>query len=151
MAYSFGHKWVKNDLFNIYVLVDDDNLICGTTSVGIYFSLFCIGAGMQTFNSVTIINSPGGTLVDGLSNTFVYPILSSVTLSCTTDPPASSSATYQWDADCTACFPDSQVTENVTTSSLTTNDAGTFTCTVTDGSTPGVSSPFTLRVSCKLQ
>ena len=109
--------------------------------------LFCLVADAQSTN-VTIIGSPGGTPVDGSSNTYLYLISDSVTLTCTTDPPVSS-ASYRWDTDCTACFPYNQLTESVTTSSLTLNDAGTFTCTVI-GDGGGISDPFTLRVSSKL-
>ena len=71
---------------------------------------------------------------------------------CHTEPPASSSATFEWDdGGCTTCFPSNQTTQTVTESSLTLHDAGTFTCTGTEsGNTASTSGPFTLRVDCKL-
>ena len=112
--------------------------------------MYCIGA--PFFTNVTIISSPAGTPVSGLTNTFEYRILSSVTLMCHTEPPASSSATFEWDdGGCTTCFPSNQTTQTVTESSLTLHDAGTFTCTGTEsGNTASTSDPFILRVDCKL-
>ena len=107
---------------------------------------------MQSFTNATIISSSAGTLVSGSTNTYVYPILSSVTLTCDTVPPATSSTMFTWDtAGCTTCFPLNGATQNVSTSSLTPDDAGTFTCTADDGSDIATSESFTLRVSCKLQ
>ena len=105
-----------------------------------------------SFNNVTIISSPAGTPVSGLTNTFEYRILSSVTLMCYTEPPASSSATFVWDdGGCTTCFPSTQTSQIVTESSLILDDAGTFTCTGTEsGETASTSGPFTLHVDCKL-
>ena len=104
---------------------------------------------MQTFNNVTIIRDPPGTLVSGSTNTFEYPILSNVTLTCATDPMASS-ATFQWlTARCTACFPSGQTNQNIS-SVLTPEDAGTFTCSVNGGGDDFPSESFTLRVTCKL-
>ena len=106
---------------------------------------------MQNFTSATIISSPAGTPVSGSPNTFVYPILSSVTLTCDTVPPAASSTMFTWNAaGCTTCFPLNEVTQNANTSTLTPDDAGTFTCTADDGADVATSDSFTLRVSCKL-
>ena len=41
--------------------------------------------------------------------------------------------------------------QNISTSSLTPDDAGTFTCTADGGSTTATSDSFILHVSCKLQ
>ena len=106
---------------------------------------------MQSFTSATITSSPIGTPVNGFDNTFVYPILSSVTLTCATVPPPTSSANFTWNTTCTSCFLLNEVTQNVSTSSLTPDDAGTFTCTANDGAGDTTSESFTLRVSCKLQ
>ena len=113
----------------------------------------CIGAGMQMFDNATIISTPPGTAVSGSNNTFVYPIMSSVNLTCTPDPPPTSNVTYVWMiSDCTTCFPSGVAEQNATTSSLTPDDAGTFTCSADGGSGGPISSDqFTLRVSCKLQ
>ena len=111
----------------------------------------CIGAGMQNFTSATIISTPTGTPVAGSPNTFVYPILSSVILTCDTVPSATNSTMFTWNiTGCTTCFPFNEVTQNVTTSSLTPDDAGTFTCTADDGGDVATSDSFILRVSCKL-
>ena len=113
---------------------------------------YIIYVGSPSFTNVTIISSPAGTPVSGSTNTFEYRILSSVNLTCYTEPAASSSATFVWDdGGCTTCFPSNQTTQTVAESSLTLHDAGTFTCTVTEGgNTSNSSDPFTLRVDCKL-
>ena len=78
--------------------------------------------------------------------------MSSVTLTCDTVPSATSSTMFTWNtAGCTTCFPLNHVTQNVSTSSLTPDDAGTFTCIADGGSTIATSNSFILRVSCKLQ
>ena len=102
-----------------------------------------------SFADVTILNSPAGTPVNGSTNTFSYRILSSVTLTCDTDPAPTSSTSFTWTTvGCTACFPSGQVTEMVTESALTPEDAGTFTCTAAEANTV-TSGPFTLVVDCK--
>ena len=111
---------------------------------------------MLSFDNATITSIPTGTAVSGSTNTFVYiyPILSNVTLTCTTDPSPTASTIFTWSivSGCTACFPLNGMAQNVTTSSLSPDDAGTFTCTADGGSgTNTTSDPFTLRVSCKLQ
>ena len=106
---------------------------------------------MQNFTSVTIISSPVGTPVSGSPDTFIYPILSSVTLTCDTVPSATPSTMFTWNATgCTTCFPLNEVTQNANISSLTLDDAGTFTCTADDGGDVATSNSFTLHVSCKL-
>ena len=111
---------------------------------------------------VTILSSPAGTPVSGSANTFDYPILSSVSLTCMVDPlpPPSLSinVSYQWNtAGCynntdfnngiTRCFPYNQTTPSVIDNDLTAEDAGTITCTVTISGSNYTSEPFTLRVS----
>jgi len=112
----------------------------------------CIGACLQNFTRVTIISNPPGTAVDVSANTFVYPIMSSVTLTCTTDPLPTSNVTYAWmTSGCTTCFPNGATGQSATTSSLTSEDAGIFTCSADGGSnSPTSSYQFTLHVSCKL-
>ena len=115
------------------------------------FPFMCIGTGSQTINSTTIMSSPPGIAVSGSTNTFVYPIMSSVNLTCIPDPAVS--ANYTWMIDgCTTCFPNGVTNQSATTSSLTPDDAGTFTCSADGGSGfLATSAEFTLRVSCKLQ
>ena len=112
--------------------------------------------------SVTIVSSPAGTPVSGSTNTFDYPILSSVTLICTVEPlpPLSLSidVSYQWNTTgCYTntgfnsgnpqCFPRGQTTQSVTGNDLNAEDAGTITCTVTISGSDYTSEPFTLRIS----
>ena len=110
------------------------------------------------FSGVTIVSSPAGTPVSGSTNTFNYPILSSVTLTCMVNPTPSSSVTYQWNtAGCYTnskftpnnpqCFPHRQTTQSVTGNDLNAEDAGTITCTVTINGRDYTSEPFTLRIS----
>ena len=113
---------------------------------------------VYTAPTVTIVSSPAGTPISGSTNTFDYPILSSVTLTCMVDPTPSSSVTYQWNtAGCYTnskftpsnpeCFPRGQVTQSVTGNDLNAEDAGTITCTVTISGSDYTSEPFTLRIS----
>ena len=108
---------------------------------------------MLSFNNATITSIPTGTAVSGSTNIFVYPILSNVTLTCTTDPSPTASTIFTWNivSGCTACFPLNGMAQSVNTSSLSPDDAGTFTCTADGGSGTTISDSFTLRVSCKLQ
>ena len=113
-----------------------------------------------TVPTVAVVSSPVGTPVSGSTNTFDYPILSSVTLTCMVDPTPSSSAsvTYQWNTvGCYTnskftpsnpqCFPRGQTTQSVTGNDLNAEDAGTITCTVTISGSDYTSEPFTLRIS----
>ena len=111
--------------------------------------------------TVTIVSSPAGTSVSRSTNTFDYPILSSVTLTCNVASIDGSSFTvtsYQWNtAGCynnskftdgnPECFPHGQTTQNVTGNDLNAEDAGTITCTVTINGSDYTSEPFTLRIS----
>ena len=95
--------------------------------------------------TVTIISSLAGTPVSGSTNTFDYPILSSVTLTCMVDPTpvAVVNVSYSWDTTgcytnsnynngTPGCFPHSQTTQSVTDNDVTAEDSGTITCTVID-------------------
>ena len=110
------------------------------------------------FSGVTVVSSPAGTPVSESTNTFDYPILSSVTLTCMVNPTPSSSFTYQWNtAGCYTnsqftgsnpdCFPHGQTTQNVTGNDLNAEDAGTITCTARISGTNYESESFTLRIS----
>ena len=119
------------------------------------------GVDSQTTFTVTIISSPGGTPVNGSNNTFDYPILSSVTLTCDVSSDDGSSFTvisYQWNTEgCytnpnfndgnPSCFPHGQTTQTVTDDDVTANDAGSITCTVIINSMVYTSEPFTLGIS----
>ena len=111
--------------------------------------------------TVTIVSSPAGTPVSESTNTFDYPILSSVTLTCNVavdDELAVTVDSYRWNtAGCythpnhnngnPACFPDGQTTQIVTGNDVTAEDAGTITCTVTISGSDYTSEPYTLRIS----
>ena len=110
--------------------------------------------------TVTIVSSPAGTPVSGSTNTFDYPILSNVTLTCMVDPlPVTvANVSYSWNTtQCYSnpdfnngnprCFPHSQTTQSVTDNDLNAEDAGTITCTVTISGSDYTSGPFTLRIS----
>ena len=110
------------------------------------------------FSDVTIVSSPVGTPVSGSTNTFDYPILSSVSLTCMVNPTPSSSVTYRWNTTgCynnsqftpsnPECFPHNQTAQNVTGNDLNAEDAGTITCTVTISGSDYTSDPFTLHIS----
>jgi len=103
--------------------------------------------------------NPDGTPVSGLSNTFDYPILSSVTLTCmvTSDNGSPFTVTnYHWDTTrcftndrhpTPTCFPTGQTTQSVTGNNLLAKDAGTITCTASVDSMDFTSGLFTLRLS----
>ena len=126
-----------------------------------FYDVTFLGANSQTTFTVTIVSSPAGTPVNGSTNTFDYPILSSVTLTCnvTSDDGSSFTVTsYQWNTDgCYThpdfhggspnCFPVDQVVQSVTDDDIVAEDAGTFTCTVTINGNNYTSELFILRVS----
>ena len=94
-------------------------------------------------------------------DTFDYPILSSVSLTCNVMVDSGSltnGITYQWNTDgCynnsqftgsnPVCFPHGETSQNVTDNNLNAEDAGTITCTVTISGKDYTSEPFTLRIS----
>ena len=110
---------------------------------------------------VTIVSNPVGTPVSGSTNTFDYPILSSVTLTCmvTSSDGGSTMFTvtnYQWDTtgcftnnahNTPTCFPTNQTTQSVTGNNLLAKDAGTITCSATIGGVNYTSGPLILHIS----
>ena len=107
---------------------------------------------------VTIVSSPAGAPVSGSNNTFDYPILIKVFLTCMVEPTPSSSVTYQWNTTgCYTnskftrtnpqCFPHGKTKQTVAGNILKAEDAGTITCTVTINGSDYTSEPFTLRIS----
>ena len=106
-----------------------------------------------------IVTNPAGTLVSGSTNTFDYPILSNVTLTCNvtlSDGSTPMMTNYQWNTTgCFAnnfhntptCFPTDQTTQSVTGNNLLAKDAGTITCTVTINDESFTSESLTLRIS----
>ena len=113
-----------------------------------------VGVDGQVY-TVTIVSTPAGTPVNGSTNTFDYPILSNVTLTCMVEPSSPAGVTYQWNTGgCNTnnrgeiiCFPTGQTTQNVTDNSLLAEDAGTIACNATIDGAVYVSNEFTLRVS----
>ena len=106
--------------------------------------------------TVTIVSNPAGTPVSGSTNTFDYPILSSITLTCMVDPSPPTGVTYQWNTTgcftndrhtIPTCFPTGQTTQSVTGSNLLAEDAGNITCTVTISGAQFTSDLFSLRIS----
>jgi len=105
--------------------------------------------------TVTIVSTPAGTPVSGSTNTFDYPLLSSVTLTCMVDPSPPAGASYWWTTtgcftnSCgeMRCFPAGQTTQNVTGDNLLAEDAGTINCTVTIFGVNYTSGSLTLRIS----
>ena len=116
---------------------------------------FTIFTGVDGQYTVTIVSTPAGTPVSGSTNTFDYPILSNVTLTCMVNPSPPASATYQWNTGCftnnrhavQACFPVYQTTQSVTGYHLLAEDAGAIACIVTIGGTDYDSDLFGLRIS----
>ena len=116
--------------------------------------VYFVGVDGQPYTA-TIVSTPAGTPVSGSTNTFDYPILSNVTLTCMVDPSPPAGATYQWNTGgCYVnrrgemrCFSVGQTTQNVTGYHLLAEDAGTIACTVTIGGVNYTSGPLTLRIS----
>ena len=114
-----------------------------------------VGVDGQT---VTIVTDPAGVPVDVQSNTFDYPILTSVTLMCIATAADGSPATvtsYHWnaincygDSDYYPCFySHGQTSQNITGNNLRAQDAGTVRCTATIDGTNYTSDPLILRIS----
>ena len=108
-----------------------------------------------------IVSSPAGTPVSGSTNTYDYPILSNVSLTCMVDPLPVISVSYRWNTmECYThggynrgrprCFPHGQTSRVVSDDDLTAEDAGTITCTMTLDGIDYTSKPFTLRLSGEL-
>ena len=117
--------------------------------------------------SVTITTDPVGIPVDGESNTFDYPILSSVTLMCEVygilgngSLAADAVTSYQWNA--TNCYNNSHGVDHpcfygggktdqiINGKNLQAQDAGTVSCTATIDGANYISEPLTLRISGEL-
>ena len=114
-------------------------------------------AGINSLYKVTITSNPQ---VNGSNNTFYYPILSSVALTCnvtSNDGSLPTVTSYHWNTRCynnipfskygAKCFPHGRTTQNVTGDDVNAEDAGTITCTVTISGCNYTSEPFTLRIS----
>jgi len=123
---------------------------------GVYYcTLYFYSVGVDGQYTVTIVSTPAGTPVSGSTNTFDYPILSNVTLTCMVDPLPPAGATYRWNTLCftnnvhsdQTCFPFGQTTQSVTGYHLLAEDAGNIFCTVFISGVDYSSSQYSLRVS----
>ena len=126
----------------------------------LYLHVYCVFV-ISIVPVVTIVSNPAGTPVSGSTNTFDYPILSNVTLTCMVTSSDGGSTVfvvtrYQWNTtrcftnnahNTPTCFPTGQTTQSVTGNNLLAEDAGTITCTVTIGGVYYTSGPLTLRIS----
>ena len=121
-----------------------------------WYIYFIIGIVSQF--TVTIVRNPAGTPVDGSTNTFVYPIFSSITLTCmvtSSDGSTPNTISYQWNTTgCYTnsgrnprCFPYGQRTQIVVDNDLTAEDAGTFNCIADIAGAHHTSMSLTLRIS----
>ena len=131
--------------------------------LAIYINVVILGIDGQF--TVTIVSSPAGTPVSGSTNTFDYPILSSVNLTCNVTSNNGSSFTvtsYQWNAaGCytnskftgsnSQCFPRGRITQKLYRNNLNAEDGGTITCTARISGSNYSSKPFTLRISGEQQ
>ena len=130
----------------------------------VYSNYYCsytyctCNTGVDDQYTVTIVSTPAGTPVSGSTNTFYYPILSSVTLTCMVTSNDGSTFTmtgYSWDTTgCyyddfgnVRCFPNGQTMQSVSEDALSARDAGTVRCTALINRISFTSGPFTLRIS----
>ena len=118
--------------------------------------LYLIGANVN----VAIVTEPVGIPVTGTTDTFDYPILTRVNLTCNVTTPDGSPVTatsYRWTGtNCYTnpeyndpiCFYDGQTGQTITDSNgVLAQDAGTVTCTATVAGVEYTSEPLTLRIS----
>ena len=114
--------------------------------------------------NVAIVTEPAGIPVTGTTDTFDYPILTRVNLTCnvtTLDGSPVTATSYRWTGtDCYTgcyagsndvndpCFYDGQTGQTITDSNgVLAPDAGTVTCTATVAGVDYTSEPLTLRIS----
>ena len=118
--------------------------------------LYLIGVNVN----VAIVTEPAGIPVSGTTDTFDYPILTRVNLTCNVTTPDGSPVTatsYRWtgtncytnpDVNDPICFYDGQTGLTITDSNgVLAPDAGTITCTATVAGVDYTSEPLTLRIS----
>ena len=108
---------------------------------------------------VSISRSPGGSLVS--TNSYRYPLLSTLTLTCTAitrDNLPYTMTSYDWNTTgCytnpsynggnPGCFPNGQTTRDVIGHHLTAEDAGVITCSATSEGWTFTSNSLTLQIS----
>ena len=119
-----------------------------------------VGVDGQT---VTIVTDPAGVPVDGQNNTFDYPILTGVRMTCmvtTADGSPATMTSYRWNT--MNCYNNSHGVSNrclnaqdrtnrsIVGNNLRARDAGTVSCTATINGTNYTSDPLTLRLSGEL-
>ena len=122
-----------------------------------------VGVDGQTY-TVTIVSNPAGTPVSGSANTFDYPILSSVTLTCnvtSSDGSVFAVGSFEWNTTgcytnpghnggSPTCFPTGEMVETVSDNNVTAEDAGTITCNASINGIDYTSDQFTLQISGNL-
>ena len=119
-------------------------------------NLYLIGKNVN----VTIMTEPAGIPVTGSTDTFDYPILTRVNLTCNVTTPDGSPVTvtsYRWTGtNCynssigviNPCFYDGQTGQTITDNNgVLASDTGTVTCTATVAGVNYTSEPLTLRIS----
>ena len=112
--------------------------------------------------NVTIVTEPAGIPVTGTTDTFDYPILTRVNLTCNVTTPDGSPVivtSYRWTGtNCynssigviNPCFYDGQTGQTITDNNgVLASDTGTVTCTATVAGFNYTSEPLTLRISGK--
>ena len=117
----------------------------------------CLSVGPQ----ISVVSSPDGVPVNRVDNTFEYPVLSSVALTCRVGPPTDPDVNVDYSWNTTGCythsgyngqncFPSNGTAQTVTGFELTAEDAGTISCTVQIYGDEYISKPFTLHISGEL-
>ena len=138
-------------LHSIKCIVDIRSSCC----VLLYFLiLYLIGMNVN----VAIVTEPAGMPVTGTTDTFDYPILTRVNLTCNVTAPVTATS-YRWTGtNCYTgssgvndpCFYDGRTGQTITNSNgVLAPDAGTVTCTATVAGVDYTSEPLTLRISGK--
>ena len=138
-----------------------------TTTVGILYMLnlifYCVYDSLYFADSsinIAVVSDPPGTPVNGLSNTFDYPVLTSVRLLCnatsTTDG-SPYSASYNWQS--ISCYTHSNGVQrpcfyngypsgySIDSNDLLAQDAGVVSCNANGVHGYYTSGSFTLRIS----
>ncbi|XP_065911365.1 uncharacterized protein [Dysidea avara] len=157
---SSGNNYSSSIQFTYLMEGDNGTYTCNVTILEVNESASVVLESISV-PTVTIVSTPAGTPVSGSTNTFDYPILSSVTLMCMVSSNNGSEFTvtsYQWNTTgCytnpahnsgnPACFPTGQTNQSVTDDNVTAEDGGTITCTATIGGNNYSSEPLTLFIS----
>ena len=138
-------------------------LKAGDNCPNLYFNstVILIDINVIVTTGAIIIRNPAGSPVLDQPNTYHYPLLSNITLTCMTisenEIPLMPTS-YHWNTTgCytnpsynsgnQGCFPNGRTTRDVTGYHLTAKDAGTITCSVMVSGHSFTSNPITLQIS----